>query len=154
MADFQTEPKSDPSDDIGDKQKANAEQATEEILKQAKQDLPEEKQSEMGAPLKDESGAGEEDKAFLEMLVKMIEKKEIDLYVPSTLLNTPVYEKLDEQGQGKADYNALNLLSTIRQINQLWKSGDHDSYQIQNLVHQVRVTKERLEEVSGDIYII
>ncbi|HMR01350.1 MAG TPA: hypothetical protein PKA32_03095 [Candidatus Gracilibacteria bacterium] len=138
-----------PDEDIQQK-----EEATKEILKQAKVDLPEEEQMKMGKPLKDDSGVNPADLEFLQMLMSKIEDGEIDLHVPSSLLNEPVYEALSEEAQGKADYNAMTLLSTIRQIRQLWEMGDKESYQIQNLVHQVRMTKERLEEVGGDIYII
>ena len=138
-----------PDEDIQQK-----EEATKEILKQAEVDLPEEEQMKMGKPLKDDTGVNPADMEFLQMLMSKIEDGEIDLHVPSSLLNEPVYEALSEEAQGKADYNAITLLSTIRQIRQLWEMGDKESYQIQNLVHQVRMTKERLEEVGGDIYII
>lgn len=140
--------------DQSEEQKVQAEEATKEILKQAEQDISEEKQVEIGKPIKDESGVNPKDMEFLQMLVQKIENKEIELHTPSTLLNEPVYSQLDEEAQGKADYNALTLLSTIRQIYTLWQAGEKETYQIQNLVHQVRVTKERLEEIGGDIYII
>ena len=88
------------------------------------------------------------------MLVAKIESGEIKLVQPSSLINVPVYEKLDEKSKGKADLNAYNLISTIREIYNLWKLGHKETFQIANLVHQIRVTKERLEEISGDIYII
>lgn len=135
-------------------QKVRAEDATKEILKQAEQGLPEDEQVKLGKPLADDSGVSSEDMEFLQMLVNKIESKEIDLFVPSSLLNEPVYNGLDEEAQGKADYNALNLLSTIRQMYKLWQAGERETYQIQNLVHQVRITKERLEKLGGDIYII
>lgn len=123
-------------------------------MKQAEKDIPEDEQVKLGKPLKDESGVNPQDMEFLQMLVQKIEDKEIDLHTPSTLLNEVVYGQLSEEAQGKADYNALTLLSTIRQIYTLWQAGEKETYQIQNLVHQVRVTKERLEEIGGDIYII
>lgn len=139
---------------MADDQIQQKEEATKEILEQAKVDLPEDEQKKMGQPLKDDTGVNPADVEFLQMLMGKIEDGEIDLHVPSSLLNEPVYESLSEEAQGKADYNAMTLLSTIRQIRQLWEMGDTQSYQIQNLVHQVRVTKERLEEVGGDIYVI
>lgn len=137
-----------------DDQIARAEEATKKVLEHAGEDLPQKKQQEMGKPLKDTSGVNPQDMEFLHMLINKIENKEIELHTPSSLLNTPVYEKLGEDAQGKADYNAMNMLGTIRQIHQLWQGGDRDSFQIQNLVHQLRLTKERLEEIGGDIYII
>jgi hypothetical protein len=111
-------------------------------------------QQMLNQPLKDPTGLDEKNAAFLAMLMEKIDRKEIDLFRPSTLLNMPVYEKLSEEAQGKADFDAVNLLATIREIHKLWLSGDSDSYQIQNLVDRIRVTKERLEQVGGDIFVI
>lgn len=94
------------------------------------------------------------DLEFLTMLMGKVDKGEIDLYRPATLLNYPVYEKLSEEGKGKADFDAMNLLGTIREIRKLWNLGERNTYQIENLTHRIRVTKERLEALGGDIYII
>ena len=94
------------------------------------------------------------DVEFLKMLMAKIDAGEINLYRPSTLLNFPIYEKLSELAQGKADVEAFNLLGTIREIRTLWNLGHHNTYQIENLTHRIRVTKERLEDAGGDIYII
>ena len=111
-------------------------------------------QVELNQPLKDDSGVDPRDQEFLAMILEKIEKKEIDLHKPSTLINTVVYDKLDETARGKADYDAFNLLGTIREIHNLWISGYKDSYQIQYLVNKIRLTKESLEEIGGDIFII
>lgn len=94
------------------------------------------------------------DVEFLTVLMEKIDKGEINLYRPATLLNFPVYEKLDEKAQGQADLDAFNLLVTIREIRSLWNLGHRNTYQIENLTHRIRVTKERLEATAGDIYII
>lgn len=111
-------------------------------------------QAKLNEPLKDESGVDPKDTEFLAMLVKKIEEKEIDLHTPSTLINAPVYDGLDENAKGKADYEAYNMLATIREIYNLWNTGYKDSYQIQYMVHKIRLYKEKLEEVGGDIYVI
>jgi hypothetical protein len=46
------------------------------------------------------------------------------------------------------------MLSTIREMPKLWTTGHKETYQLSNLVHKIRTTKERLEEIGGDIYII
>lgn len=111
-------------------------------------------QETLNKPLKHAGDIGEKDHEFLALLVEKIEKGEIKLFEPSTLINSAVYNNLDERAKGKVDYDAFNLLATIREIYNLWKQGEHDSYQVENLVHRIRVTKERLEELGGDIYII
>ena len=111
-------------------------------------------QAMLNTPVAHTDGIDPKDQQFLQMLVAKIESGEIKLLQPSSLINVPVYEKLDEKSKGKADLNAYNLISTIREIYNLWKLGHKETFQIANLVHQIRVTKERLEEISGDIYII
>lgn len=126
---------------------------TNPILQYENAQIAPEMQQQLNQPLKADQ-VDPKDKEFLKMLVEKIEKGEIKLYVPSSLINHAVYDNLDEANQGKADYDAFNLLSSIREIYQLWTAGNKESYQIINQVHKMRLTKERLEELGGDIYII
>lgn len=109
-------------------------------------------QQELNAPLKHIGSS--QNKEFLETLIKLISEGKIDLYNPDSLINRAVYDKLDQQAQGKADYEAMNLLMVIREIKGLHDAGYGDTYQIDNLVEKLRVTKERLENFGGDIFII
>lgn len=111
-------------------------------------------QEELNKPLKDDSGVDPKDMDFLKMLVQKIDNKEIDLLVPGTLINHPVYDGLEEVARGKADVDAYKMLSTIRDIYKLWQLGDKESYQIQYMVNKIRIYKEELEERGGDIFII
>lgn len=130
------------------------EQDSNKVLQFQNVELSPQQQEVLNQPLKDSTGVSPEDTEFLSLLIDKIEKKEIDLYTPSSLLNLPVYEKLAPDAQAKTDIDAFNLLATIREINGLWKAGQRDTYQIQNLASKIRMTKERLEEVGGDIFII
>lgn len=116
--------------------------------------INEKTQEMINTPMVDDTGVDEKDQAFIEMVLKMVEEGKINLFTPETLLNRPVYEKLDYKAQGTADVNAISLLADLRQIKKLKEQGFDKSYQIQNLIHHVRVTKERLEKECGDIYII
>lgn len=124
------------------------------ILQYKDQDIAPDTQAMLNKPIEHPEELDIDDKKFLTMLMEKIDKGEIDLYRPSTLLNFSVYDKLDEKAKGKADFDALNLLGTIREIRKLWNTGERNSYQMENLTHRIRVTKERLEEIGGDIYII
>lgn len=110
-------------------------------------------QQELNAPLAD-SGVAQKNQEFLDLMLKLIEDGKIDLYKPATLINHEVYDKLSEEKQGKADLEAVNLLSAIREIKGLYDAEYQDTYQMQNLVDRVRNTKERLEEEGGDLFII
>lgn len=116
--------------------------------------LDEALQKKLGEPLINPTGISEEDQAFLNQIVAKVESKKIDLLKPDTLINHAVYDKLPPDKQGKVDFDAVNLAATLRDIYGLWKFVHQPTFQIQNLVHQVRLTKERLEEISGDVYVI
>jgi hypothetical protein len=111
-------------------------------------------QKTLNAPLQDATGfnAGHED--FLKMLISKLGTGELNTYTPSTLYNQPVYDKLTEEDQEKADLTAINLMSMIRQIETLWKLEQTASFQIQNLVETVFQMKSKFEEKHGDVYII
>lgn len=148
MADQQTTQNSDGNDRNGAKTNGS------KILAYQNQDISADTQLMLNKPTEHPEDLDPKDLAFLTMLMEKIDKGDINLYRPSTLLNYAVYDKLDETGKGKADFDAMNLLGTIREIRKLWNLGLRNTYQIENLTHRIRVTKERLEEVGGDIYII
>jgi hypothetical protein len=130
------------------------EDAEKKILEFQSVELSPQAQDKLNKPLSLEGGLEQKDRDFLTMIEDKISKGEIQLFKPGTLLNTPVYENLDEPSQAKAELDAYNMLSTIREMHKLWTAGHQESYQLSNLVHKIRITKERLEEIGGDIYII
>lgn len=100
------------------------------------------------------NGISQEDQTFLNMVLQKVERGEMNLMQPSSLINHKVYDGLPNEKQGKVDFDAVNLATTLRNIVDLWKYFQKPTFQIENLVHQVRITKERLEEISGDVYVI
>lgn len=116
--------------------------------------IDQETQKRLNQPLVNPNGLSAEDQAFLTLIVSKVDKGEINLLAPSTLLNHAIYDALPEDKQGKVDYDAVNLATTLRNIYDLWKLEQKPTFQIENLVRQVRLTKERLEQISGDVYVI
>ena len=113
-----------------------------------------ESQENLNKPLVDSTGVSDEDQAFLNDVIAKIESGQINIYVPSSLINSEVYDKLDEMKQGKVDLNAMTLLSNVRQIKDLHEMGSMDTYQAQNIVNSCRLMKERVEQEHGNCYII
>ena len=130
------------------------EEAEKKILQQANIELSPTAQEALNKPLLHPGGLSDEDQKFLAMLVGKIEKKEINLYQPSSLFNHAVYDNLSEQAKNRAEFDAYNMLGAIRDIYRLMQAGHNATYQLENLVHRIRITKERLEEAGGDIYVI
>ena len=111
-------------------------------------------QKTLNAPLAADGEMEAADRQFLDLVLGLLEKGELDLYKAETLLNKAVYEELDQAAQGKADLEAVNILSALRDIKDLHDAGFTETYQMKNLVSRVRQTKERLEEAGGDLFII
>lgn len=116
--------------------------------------IDEKTQKELNIPLKDQKGIDPTEKAFLENLVKLINEGKINLFKADTLINHAVYDQLTEDKQGRVDIESLNLLAVIREIKGLYDAGFVDTYQMENLVERLRLTKERLESSGGDLFII
>jgi hypothetical protein len=129
-------------------------EAQKKILQQASIEVSPQMQNTLNQPLGYEGNMEGEDTKFLQTLITLIEKKQINLYQPGSLINSPVYDKLSKQDQAKAEMDAYNMLATIREIYRLSQSGGQNTYQMENLVHKIRTTKERLEEIGGDIFIV
>jgi hypothetical protein len=125
------------------------------ILEHEKIAIDQKTQQELNKPLEaPKVETSPEDRQFLEMILEKVAKKQIDLFTPSTLINHAVYDALPDDARGKADFDAVNLLATLREIKKLCDAGFRETYQTMYMVRQVRLTKERLEEISGDIYVI
>jgi len=108
----------------------------------------------LGIPLADSNVMTPEDRQFMEMLMNKVRNNEINLFVPSSLINQDVYNKLKPEDKAKADADAFNFLAAIREIKGLYDANMIETYQMQNIVHRLRVTKERVEALGGDIFII
>lgn len=118
------------------------------------EEISEEELKKLNAPLLDPNWKNQADEDFLNLLMKHLHEGEIDLYRPSTLINFEVYDKLPPEAQGKIDMEAMNLLSAMREMKDLFDNGFLHSFQMENLVQRIRQTKERLETEGGDIFII
>lgn len=117
------------------------------------QDIHEDTQKMINTDLKADDYAPA-DQEFVDLVLKLVEAGTINLYQPGTLINHDVYDTLSDEAKGLADLNAMNILTKIRQIVDQSKLYEHPTFQLKSLVASVRQNKERLEEHSGDIYII
>ncbi len=116
--------------------------------------VDEDTQKELNAPIQNPNEFDAEERKFMATVLDLIENKKIELHTPSTLLNRAVYDTLSDEKKGEIDLEAINLLSAIRQIKDLHDAGFGNSYQMQNQVEALKNTKERIEDVGGDVFII
>ena len=112
-------------------------------------------QRNLNTPLQDSTGKLDgKDQEFLNLVISLIDDEKINLYQPATLMNSEIYDKLDDMAKGEVDLEAMNMLAGIREMKDLYDNGFQETYQMANLVHRLRLTKERLEEIGGDVFII
>lgn len=96
----------------------------------------------------------EADQALLNLIIKLVNEKKINLYSPSSLLNNDIYEALPHEGKAKADQNSVIMLTKVREIYNLAQSTSEPTHQLKNLVDSFRLNKESVEKMCGDIFII
>lgn len=113
-----------------------------------------ETQKTLNTPLAISTGHDPKDEEFLNTVIDLISRGKINLYQPDTLINHPIYDQLSVDKKGKADIEAFNMLAAIRDIKGLNDAGFKDTFQMQNLVQNIRNIKERLETEGGDVFII
>ena len=111
-------------------------------------------QKELNRPLKSGESIEEKNSRFFEDFLRKMKNNTLNLLIPSTLINSEVYDKLSDKEQGEVDINAVSLLARLRDIQALHNIGSTETYQMENLIEQVRLTKERLEKKGGNIFII
>jgi len=116
-------------------------------------EISEETQGMLNKPFSDSSTSlSEEDKTFLDNLIKKVESEEIKLLSPSSILNEEVYNSLYGEKQAQADMFINSTLFVIRQVFDFYKS-DHpnDSDMMISMVQELRHKKETLEQELGDV---
>lgn len=111
-------------------------------------------QQALNIPLKKDDGMSAEDEAFLNLILGLVNEGKINLYQPSSLIHNAVYDPLTDQQKEKVEIEAMNLLNGIREIKGLCDAGFRETFQVENLVSGLRLSKERLEELGGDLFII
>jgi len=108
----------------------------------------------LNKPITDKNGLSDENRSFLDLLKNLVSEKKIDLYKPSTLINFDVYNGLPSETKAKIDYEVVNLMSSVRNLLDLDTNGFGDSFQSNLQIAGIRETKNRIENVKGDVFII
>lgn len=117
--------------------------------------IAEDTQKVVNTPVEKPSAMDDQDMALVNLIVSLVDSKKINLYSPSTLINQPVYDKLPELTQGKVDQHAFNMLTSVREIYNYYKSPfSNNAYQFENRVRWFRLQKEEAEKEWGDVFVI
>lgn len=116
-------------------------------------DLPVADQKKAGQPIA--GPMGDEHEAFLEKIIGMLDRKEIDSWKPETLLKKDVYDTLNPEWQGKVDLTLVNLVDQLRIIEDYYRNDQtpNEAPQLQTMIEQLWQIKQRIEE-HFDVFVI
>ena len=92
--------------------------------------------------------------AFLNALLGLLEKKEIDPGNPKSFLNAAVYDALGETDKDKIDLALINLGHMLEDVIEfrLSKLTPDSSPQLETMIAALLQTKTRIEEKVGDVF--
>ncbi len=90
---------------------------------------------------------------FLEELIGMIDRKEVDASNVSSMFKEENYSTLDETARDAVDLAALNLADQLRLIESYFRSTQtpNASPQLQTMIEHFWNMKSRLEDKYGDV---
>jgi hypothetical protein len=84
---------------------------------------------------------------YMMKLVGLVDRGEIDLMDPDSLLNFTVYDRLSDAAKGKIDQAKVNLLHEVRRIVEFYKSTEtpNASPHLETMVEHAWQMVKRLE---------
>lgn len=91
---------------------------------------------------------------FLDLLLSLLYKKEIDPQNPKSFLNEAVYAKLSATDRDHIDLALMNLGHLLEDIVEfrLSKLTPDASPQLQTMIEELWVMKDRIEQKAGDVF--
>lgn len=118
----------------------------------AHSDLPEDAQKAAGKAIA--AAMNPKHQAFLDLLLSLLEKKEIDPLDPKTFLNRKVFDALSGERQDRIDLALINLAHLLGDILEfrLSKQTPDASPHLQTMIEQLWDMKERIEKHAGDVF--
>jgi hypothetical protein len=117
-------------------------------------------QAKMNQPPIDPNGFQPDTEKFIRDVMSRVFSGEINLHDPQSLIIQDEYAKCPEIVQGKADINAVNFCSKLREIKDLMdiSGGEtmfvNPTYQLNALVQELKYKKEQFETTYGNIFKI
>jgi hypothetical protein len=114
-------------------------------------DLSEEQQKKAGQAIG--GTMGDEHTNFLQTVIGMMDRKEIDSSQPQSLLNHDVYDALPEEWKDKVDLALINIADQLRLIEEFYRSTQtpNAAPQLETMIEQLWQMKQRIEE-THDVF--
>lgn len=91
---------------------------------------------------------GDEHNEFLNAILAMLDKGEIDAYVPQSLLNKAVYNSLNDEWKGKTDLTLVNIATQLQNI-VIFRQSKHTPDEapiLEQMIEELWQMKQRIED--------
>ncbi len=101
------------------------------------------------------SGAmGDEHTNFVKTIAKMLQSGDINPFEPQSFLKKDNYDQLVEDAKSQVDLSMVNIADLLRHIADFYLSKETPdaSPQLENMIEQLWVMKERVEQQHGDVF--
>ncbi len=117
-----------------------------------KQHLSEEEQKRISSSGGDDMGATHKD--YLATVIGMLDRQEIKLLDPESLLKPAVYQKLGELDRNRVDAALVNITDLLSRIEHSYRDTHTPdaSPELQNMIEHLWQMKNRVEDKYGDVY--
>lgn len=121
-------------------------------LAQQHRDLPEDDQKRAGQAI---AGKMEpEHEEFLQLIIKLLDEKQIDTARPETFIKKDIYDKMPQEWKGKTDLALVNIAHEMNRIADFYRSTNtpNESPQLATMIEHLWQMKQRIED-TYDVFL-
>ena len=92
--------------------------------------------------------------AFLKLITDLFEKGDLDVLAPQSFLNLSFYNRLPERDRSQIDLALVNIADLMRHVYEFYRSKKtpDESPQLENMIEQLFLMKQRVEKRHGDVF--
>lgn len=97
---------------------------------------------------------GDDHSNFVKAIATMLQNGDINPFQPETFLKRENYDQLTEDSKAKVDLSMMNIADLLRHIADFYLSKEtpDSSPQLETMIEQLWVMKERVEQQHGDVF--
>ncbi len=97
---------------------------------------------------------GDEQTSFVKLISELITTEQINPFQPETFFHKDIYDALPTESKQQVDLATMNIADLLRHVADFYLSKEtpNASPQLENMIEQLWVMKERVEKQYGDVY--
>lgn len=97
---------------------------------------------------------GDEHTNFVKLVSQLVTSEEINPFQPETFFHKDIYAALPAESKQQVDLATINIADLLRHVADFYLSKEtpNASPQLENMIEQLWVMKQRVENKYGDVY--